>query len=91
VSNSRRYSTNMDNERLSPVMVMVIVLAVLGFMGVVIYVLDNHLNKRLVSTVDPVRGRLAHEAQNVARNQKIKSKEQDKEEQAKAQQAGHYV
>ena len=77
----------MDNERLSPVMVMVIVLAVLGFMGFVIYVLEYHWKTRRDSNLDPVRNQIAEEAHIATGQNHVKSQEQE----AKAQKAGQYV
>ena len=82
----RRSSTNMDNERLSSIMVMVIVLAVLVFIAFVIYVLEDHFKKPPgYSNMHPVRNKIAEEARIATRKTHIK------EEEAKRREEGEYV
>ena len=77
----------MDNERLSSIMVMVIVLAVLVFMAFVIYVLEDHFKMPRYSNIHPVRNKIAEEARIATRKTHIKSQE----EEAKRREEGEYV
>ena len=56
----------MDNERLSSIMAMVIVLAVLVFMAFVIYVLEKHWK---MPNMEPVRNKIAEEARIATRRE----------------------